>query len=332
MKIAIDIMGGDYAPDEIVKGALLALDAFDDIELVLVGRKEEITSRLGGWTDRIQLVHTDEVIAADEEPVRAVRRKKNASLVTCTRLVKEQKVHACISAGNTGAYMTAGLLVTGRIKGIERPALATVMPTSTGSPVLLLDVGANVEAKPAHLVQYAWMGHIYANRVLHIPEPRIGLLNVGTEETKGNELVKSAYGRLKNEPLNFIGNIEARDIPSGGADVVVCDGFTGNVVLKLTEGVAGSIFTMLKEVMTATPVQKIGALLLKPGLKGFKKKMDYTEYGGAPLLGLDGICIKAHGSSNANAVKNAIRQARECITQDVAGLIRHELGKVSETY
>ncbi|GGK14259.1 phosphate acyltransferase [Caldalkalibacillus thermarum] len=330
MKIAIDIMGGDHAPDEIIKGALQALDEFNDIELVLVGKEQEITPRLGGRKDRIHLLHTDEVIATDEEPVRAVRRKKNSSLVTCTRLVKEQAAAACISAGNTGAYMTAGLLVTGRIKGIERPALATIMPTSAGRPVLVLDVGANVEAKPAHLVQYALMGHIYARHILHIKEPRIGLLNVGTEETKGNELVKAAYQQLKEQPLNFIGNIEARDIPSGAADVVVCDGFTGNVVLKLAEGVANAIFTMLKDVMTSTLSRKIGAFLLKPGLIAFKKQMDYTDYGGAPLLGLDGICIKAHGSSDANAIKNAIRQARECVKQDVAGLISNELGKVSD--
>ncbi len=281
--------------------------------------------------NNIHIKHTDEVIGTDEEPVKAVKQKKNSSLVTATRMVKEGEADACISAGNTGAYMTAGLLMTGRIKGIERPALTIILPTASGRATVVLDVGANMDAKPEHLVQYAMMGSIYAEKILGYDRPSVGLLSVGTEESKGNELTKKAFPLIKASKVNFIGNVEGRDVPYGVADVIVCDGFSGNVLLKVTEGVVGTIFDLLKKEFTSTFTSKMGALLLKPGLKRFKKQMDYAEYGGAPLLGLKGICIKAHGSSNATAIKNAIGQARKFVSLDVNELIKKEVQIEEET-
>lgn len=329
MKIAVDAMGGDHAPRAIVEGAMLALEEFPEIEIILVGNQDEITPLLNTQhKGRYSVVHTTQTIATDEEPVKAVRGKKDSSLVQVTKLVKDKGADACLSAGNTGAYMTAGLLVTGRMKGIERPGLTIIYPT-TERPCIILDVGANMDAKPEHLVQYATMGSIYAEKILGYSNPRVGLLSVGTEDAKGNELTKKTFPLLKETSLNFIGNIEARDVPFGVADIVVCDGFTGNVLLKLTEGVVGAIFSMLKEEFTKNVTSKMGALLLKPGLKNFKQKMDYSEVGGAPLLGLDGVCIKAHGSSNAIAIKNGIGQARKFLQHDVNGLIKKEVQKES---
>lgn len=330
MKIAVDAMGGDHAPQAIVEGALQAIEAFNDIEIILVGNEQEIAKHMSEKHARIQVVHTTEIIETDEEPVKAVRKKKDSSLVQVTRMVKDKEADACISAGNTGAYMTAGLLVTGRIKGIERPALAPLIPTTTGKFSLVLDVGANMDAKPEHLVQYAMMGSIYAEKVLGYENPKVGLLNVGVEESKGNELMKKTFPLLKETNINFIGNVEARDVPFGTADVIICDGFSGNILLKLMEGVAGAIFTMLKEEFMKSTFTKLAALSLKPGLKQLKGKMDYTEHGGAPLLGLAGVCIKAHGSSNAKAIKNAIAQARHFIQEDVTGLIKQEVQKESD--
>ncbi|GAA0349724.1 phosphate acyltransferase PlsX [Bacillus horti] len=332
MKIALDAMGGDHAPKSIVDGALLALEEFKDIELVLVGKEQEILAHLPESTDRsrVQIVHTEEVIETDEEPVKAVRRKKDSSLVTATRLVKEKEVQACISAGNTGAYMTAGLLVTGRIKGIERPALATYFPTVSGKFCLVLDVGANLEAKPSHLLQYAQMGLIYAENVMGISNPKVGLLNVGTEDGKGNDLSKQTFALLKDHIPQFHGNVEARDVPFGVTDVVVCDGFSGNVLLKTAEGTGGAIFAMLKEELTKNLANKLATLVLKSSFKKIKKSMDYAEYGGVPLLGLAGGCIKAHGSSEGYAIKNAIAQAREFIQQDVLEAIQSAVQKESE--
>ena len=240
-------------------------------------------------------------------------------------MVKDNEANAVISAGNTGALMTAGLLIAGRIKGIERPALAPVLPTTGKNGVLVLDVGANIDPKPENLAQYAIMGKIYAEQILGIPNPRIGLLNIGVEENKGNELTKSTYPLLKELPINFVGNVEAREVPSGVCDVLICDGFTGNMVLKLTEGLGKSIFTMLKDVFTKNLTTKFAAILLKPGLKEFKKRMDYTEVGGAPLLGVNGAFIKAHGSSDAKAIKNAIRQARLFLMNQVIEKISSEV-------
>jgi glycerol-3-phosphate acyltransferase PlsX len=325
MRIAVDAMGGDHAPTAIVEGAILAVQEYEDIEIVLVGRKEEIEPFIKKNVSRLSIIHTEEVIGTDEEPVKAVRGKKDSSLVQVTRMVKDKEVDACISAGNTGAYMTAGLLVTGRMKGIERPGLTIIYPTTNNRPCIVLDVGANMDAKPEHLLQYAKMGRIYAENILGYENPTVGLLNVGTEDTKGNDLMKKTFPLLKEASLNFIGNVEGRDVPFGVADIIVCDGFTGNVLLKVTEGVASSVSAMLKEELTKNITSKIGALLLKSGLKSFKKRMDYSEYGGAPLLGLNGVCIKAHGSSNATAIKNAIGQARKCVRQSVNDLIKREV-------
>lgn len=244
--------------------------------------------------------------------------------------VKEGEADACISAGNTGALMTAGLFVVGRIEGIERPALAPTLPTIEGNGFLMLDVGANADAKPEQLLQYAIMGSIYANKVRGIEKPRVGLLNVGTEEKKGNELTKAAYQLLKGSDLHFIGNVEARDLLDGIADVIVTDGFTGNVALKTIEGTALSVFKMLKSALTSNLQSKLAAAVLKPKLKVIKGKLDYSEYGGAGLFGLKAPVIKAHGSSDPNAVYNAIRQAREMVSNDVTGTIRHSVEKSAD--
>lgn len=320
MKIVMDAMGGDNAPQAIVEGAIKAAEAFSDLEITLVGKEEEINRHLKA-NDRIKVIHTDEIIEPDDEPVRAVRRKKNASMVMMANEVKEGRADACISAGNTGALMTAGLLLVGRIEGIERPALAPTLPTMDGKGFLMLDVGANIDAKPEHLLQYGIMGSIYAEKVRGVSSPRIGLLNVGTEEKKGNELTKQAFLLLKQSGLNFIGNVEARDLLEGAADVVITDGFTGNVTLKTIEGTALSVFGMLKGALTKNLKSKLAAAVLKPQLKEIKQLMDYSEYGGAGLFGLKAPVIKAHGSSDANAVYNAVRQTREMVQFSVAQTI-----------
>ncbi|PKG25204.1 phosphate acyltransferase PlsX [Niallia nealsonii] len=321
MKIAIDAMGGDHAPKEIVLGAMKAVQAFPDIEILLIGNEEKITSYLTD-KNRIEILHTEEMILATDEPVRAVRKKKNASMVLGANEVKEGRADAFISAGNTGALMAAGLFVVGRIDGIERPALSPTLPTIGGDGFLLLDVGANVDAKPNHLVQYAIMGSIYTENVLGIKNPRVGLLNIGAEEKKGNELTKKTFELLQEEKINFIGNVEARDLLSGVCDVVVTDGFTGNMVLKSIEGTALSIFKMLKGTLMSSMKSKLAAAVLKPDLKGLRAKLDYSEYGGAALFGLNAPVIKAHGSSDSNAIYNAIRQARDVVKSEVITTIK----------
>lgn len=326
MRLAIDAMGGDNAPKEIVLGAMKAVENFKDIHILLVGDEKKIREHLT-TEDRIEILHTEEVILGTDEPVRAVRRKKTASMVLAAQQVADGKADACISAGNTGALMAAGLFVVGRINGIERPALAPTLPTIGGEGFLLLDVGANADAKPEHLVQYAIMGSIYSEKARGIERPRVGLLNIGTEEKKGNELVRSTFELLKDADINFIGNVEARDLLDGVADVVVADGFTGNMVLKTIEGTAMSVFKMLKSALTSSFKSKMAAAVLKPDLAQLKNKMDYTEYGGAGLFGLKAPVIKAHGSSDANAVFNSIRQAREMVEKDVSGTIRTAVEK-----
>lgn len=326
MKIAIDAMGGDNAPKSTVEGAILAAKKYSDVEIILVGQTEAINKYLPtDLPENISVVDATEVILTEEEPVKAVRRKKDSSLVVASRLVKEGNADAVITAGNTGAFMTAGLLIAGRIKGIERPALAPVLPTTGENGVLVLDVGANMDPAPEHLAQYALMGKVYSEQVLGVANPRVGLLNVGTEDTKGNELMKKTFPLLKELPINFVGNVEARDISSGACDVLVCDGFTGNVVLKLTEGLASSIFKLLKVELTRNSMSKLGALILKPGLKNIKKEMDYSEVGGAPLLGVNGAFIKAHGSSDPKAIMNAVRQARTFLKNQVIEKIEGEI-------
>ncbi|MBL5793113.1 phosphate acyltransferase PlsX [Heyndrickxia sporothermodurans] len=322
-------MGGDNAPKEIVLGINKAIKEFTDIEIILFGKEQEIQQYLEP-NARVEIVHTDEKIEGTDEPVRAVRRKKNASMVLMAQAVAAGKADACISAGNTGALMAAGLFIVGRIDGIERPALAPTLPTVDGKGFVMLDLGANAEAKPEHLLQYAIMGSIYAQKVRGIEKPKVGLLNIGTEEKKGNELTKKAFELLKDSNLHFVGNIESRDLLQGPADVVVTDGFTGNMVLKTIEGTAGSLFSLLKKTFMTNFKSKIAAGLVKNELKDLKNMMDYTEYGGAGLFGLNSPVIKAHGSSNANALYNAIRQANDMASHKVTRIIKETIQKENE--
>ncbi len=326
MRVAIDAMGGDNAPEAIVQGALLAAEAYRDTELTLVGDEERLLRLLGGGCPaNIRVMPAAEVITPDDEPVRAVRRKKDASMVVAGRLVTEKAADAMISAGNTGALMATGLLIVGRLEGIERPALAPMIPTMDGKGVLALDLGANMDATPEQLVQYAVMGSLFRTKVHGIEQPRVGLLNVGTEAGKGNELTKAAYPLLLEAPVRFVGNVESRDVLQGNCDVLVCDGFVGNILLKTLEGAAGTIFSALKAEFTRSLVTKLAAAVLKPGLSKFKKKLDYKEHGAAPLLGVEGLVLKAHGSSDATAVLNAVRQARIAIEGRLVDSISAEL-------
>lgn len=327
MKIAVDGMGGDHAPKEIVKGVLRALQTFPDIEILLFGIETDMKPFLEDH-ERLTVIPTTEKIESTDEPVRAIRRKKDSSMVRMAQAVKDGEADAAVSAGNTGALMAAGLFVVGRIPGIERPALAPTLPTLDGQGFVMLDLGANADAKPEHLVQFAIMGSVYAEKVRHIAKPRVGLLNIGTEPGKGNELTKLAYTLLENENIHFVGNVEARDLLEGVADVVVTDGFTGNMVLKSIEGTAGSLFKMLKQTFMKSTKTKLAAALVKNDLSDLKGLLDYTEYGGAGLFGLNAPVIKAHGSSNENAIFHAIRQAKTMVdgqvTQIIADTIRKE--------
>ncbi|MEL3960485.1 phosphate acyltransferase PlsX [Lysinibacillus endophyticus] len=321
MKLAIDGMGGDNAPKAVVEGVLLALDEFPNIEIQLYGNQRELQPLLKEHS-RLQVIHCEEVVEAEDDPARAVRRKKDSSMARMLEAVNEGRADACLSAGNTGALMAGGLFKVGRIEGVSRPALATTLPTIDGKGFLMLDLGANADAKPENLVQYAIMGNIYAKKVRGIDNPRIGLLNIGTEEKKGNDLTKSVFGLLKEADLNFVGNVEARDLLDNVADVVVTDGFTGNMVLKTIEGTAGALMSMIKEVFMASGKTKIGALLVKGEMKGLKSKLDYSEHGGAALFGLQAPVVKAHGSSNARAIYNAIRQASIMVEHNVTDVIK----------
>ena len=320
-KVAVDAFGGDYAPEAIVEGALLAAHE-DGIEVILTGDEEKLKALIDGkpGSERIDKVHAPEQIQMDEAPVEAVRSKKDSSLSVAAGLVRDGRAGACVSAGNTGATLAASLFVIRRIKGVERPAITSLMPTRTGVS-LLVDAGANVDCRPSQLGQFAKMGAIYSERVLKVNRPRVGLLNIGHEPGKGNSLVQETYKLLQDSALNFIGNIEGRDVSRGDADVIVCDGFVGNVVLKFAEGLADALFGMLKEELTKNAVRKAGALLLASGFKTIKKRVDYTEYGGAPLLGVDGVVIIAHGGSNAKAICNAIRVAKEGINHGLVDII-----------
>ena len=327
MRIAIDAMGGDHAPKEIVLGAVEAVNKIAKLEIILVGDKDQINPHLSN-TSKITIIHTTEVITGEDEPVRAVRRKKNSSLVLMANEVKEKRADACISAGNTGALMSAGLFVVGRIKGIDRPALSPTLPTQDGKGFLLLDVGANVDAKPQHLLQYGVIGSIYTEKVRGVNAPRVGLLNVGTEDGKGNDLTKKAFKHLSEAPINFIGNVEARDLLTGVADVVVTDGFTGNVALKTIEGTALTMFSMIKQTFMSNLKTKLAAGLVKSDLKGLKSQLDYSEYGGAGLFGLAAPVIKAHGSSNSRAIFNAIKQACHMVENNVTETIESTVANI----
>ncbi|WP_408609381.1 MULTISPECIES: phosphate acyltransferase PlsX [Lachnospiraceae] len=314
IRVAVDAMGGDNAPDEIIKGAMEAAALREDIQILLVGKEELIREKLKGYTyreEQIEVVNATEVIETAEPPVAAIRTKKDSSIVVGLKLVKEEKADAFVSAGSSGAVLAGGQLLVGRIKGVERPPLAPLIPTEKGVS-LLIDCGANVDARPSHLVQFAKMGSIYMEHVMGVKNPRVAIVNIGAEEEKGNALVKETYPLLKEcEGINFVGNIEAREIPHGQADVIVCEAFVGNVILKLYEGVGAVLVSKIKSGMMSSLRSKIGALLVKPALKETLKSFDATEYGGAPLLGLRGLVVKTHGSSKAKEVKNSIIQ---CVT------------------
>lgn len=317
MKIALDAMGGDHAPQEIVLGGLQALEQYDCLEKIyLVGQRDKIEAVLaqhnGADRSRIEIVEASEVIEMADHPATIYRRKKDASITVATRLVKEGTADAVVSAGSTGGQMVAALFGLGRIKGVSRPAIGCMIPSLTGGK-LLVDAGANTNVDVENLVQFAQMGSIYMQTVMGLDAPKVGLINNGAEETKGSELTQAAYQQLKALPdIHFIGNIEGRDVPAGVADVMTCDGFTGNVVLKTMEGMGKVILTMLEEEVTASLRCKAGALLMKPALRSLKHKMDYAEYGGAPLLGVNGVSIVCHGSSKAKAITKAIEVACHC--------------------
>ncbi len=331
MRIVIDAMGGDNAPVATVKGAVEAVKSYN-IDVILTGNESMIEEQLAKYDytrEKIEIVHCSEIITNEDKPVSAIREKKDSSMAVALKLVKEKKADAIVSAGNTGALLAGGLLILGRIKGIDRPALAPPYPTTDGMSVLI-DGGANSDCKPRNLLEFGIMGSVYAEKVFEIKKPSVCIVNIGIEEEKGSEIVKEAHKLCKNGPFNFKGNIEARDIPAGYADVIVCDGFTGNVILKLTEGLADSIFRLLKEEFVKNTLRKIGASLLKSGFKDFKERFDYTEYGGAPFLGVKGVLIKAHGSSDAKAVKNAIRQGIKFVENNVIDDIAEKITGLGE--
>ncbi|MGE7020478.1 phosphate acyltransferase PlsX [Solibacillus cecembensis] len=330
MKLAVDGMGGDNAPQAIVQGVLLALADFPNVEIQLYGDEQKMAPFIQQH-ERLQVIHCTEVVEAEDDPARAVRRKKDSSMTRMLEAVAEGRADACLSAGNTGALMAGGLFKVGRIDGVARPALATTLPTMNGDGFLMLDLGANAEAKPENLLQYAIMGDIYVKKVRAQQSPRIGLLNIGTEEKKGNDLTKSAYTLLNEANFNFEGNVEARELLNGVADVVVTDGFTGNMVLKSIEGTAGTIFKMLKDSFMSSTKSKLAAVLVKNDLKQLKDKMDYTEYGGAALFGLKSPVIKAHGSSNPKAIYSAIRQARIMVEHNVCETIAETIAQMPKT-
>ena len=311
IKIAVDAMGGDNAPSEIVKGAVEAVSERPDITVCLTGQEDIIKKELEKYTykkEQIEIVPASEVIETGEPPVNAIRKKKDSSIVVGMNLVKRGEADGFVSAGSSGAILVGGQVIVGRIKGVERPPLAPLIPTERGFS-LLIDCGANVDARPSHLVQFAQMGSIYMEHVMGVKRPRVAIVNIGAEEEKGNALVKETFPLLKECPgINFIGSIEAREIPHGGADVIVCEAFVGNVILKLYEGVGATMISMIKKGMMSSLRSKIGALLIKPALKSTLKSFDASQYGGAPLLGLKGLVVKTHGSSKANEVKNSIIQ------------------------
>ena len=328
IKVAVDAMGGDYAPGEMVAGAVDAVNTQPGNQVILVGKEDVVNAELSKYTyekDRIQVVNATEVIATEEPPVNAIRKKKDSSIVVGMNLVKKKEADAFVSAGSSGAILVGGQVIVGRSKGVERPPLAPLIPTEKGVS-LLIDCGANVDARPSHLVQFARMGSIYMENVMHIKNPRVAIVNIGAEEEKGNALVKETFPLLKEcRDINFIGSIEAREIPHGGADVIVCEAFVGNVILKLYEGVGATLLSKVKGAMMSDLRSKIGALLVKPALKATLKSFDASRYGGAPLLGLNGLVVKTHGNSKANEVKNSIIQCVAFKEQGINEKIRESL-------
>lgn len=320
-------MGGDHAPDEIVKGALLAVAEYP-VDITLVGRQEVLAEKLkafaGSAPAHIDVVDAREVVTMEDNALAPLRKKRNSSIRVCANLVSEKRADAMVSAGHTGASMTSAYKVLGMIEGVGRPALAAILPSAKGHTVLL-DVGANVDTKPNHLREFAVMGHFYAQMIFGIAEPRVGLMSIGEEEGKGNELTRETFRVLKETGLNFMGNAEGRDVFNGNADVIVCDGFIGNVVLKASESLGEMVGTMLRTEVTRTATRKVGALILKGAFDDIKKRMDYSEYGGAPLLGVNGGCIVCHGRSNAKAIKNAVRVAHDFATNEIDAKIRAKI-------
>ena len=329
VRVAVDAMGGDLAPAEPVKAAVEALEKRKSLHVTLVGQEEVIRAELAKYKypeDRLEILDAREIIEMSEPPVNAIRKKKDSSIVRGLKLVKEGTCDAFVTAGSTGATLAGGQLLVGRIRGIERPPLAPLMPTAKG-PVLLVDCGANMDARPSQLVQFAQMGSIYMKNMTGVENPRVALVNVGAEEEKGNALVKEVYPLLKEcEGINFIGNIEARDISAGEADVVVCDAFVGNVILKLYEGLASTLIHKIKDALMSTLRSKLGALMIKPALKGMLKEFDITSYGGAPMLGLRGLVVKTHGNSEAVEIRNAIEQCILFKKKDINGQFIEKMG------
>ncbi|MFP5264546.1 MAG: phosphate acyltransferase PlsX [Blastocatellia bacterium] len=338
IKIAVDAMGGDFAPANEVEGALEAARDLN-IGVILVGRSEQIQAELdkqrrsraisGGFlwrNSKVEIVDAQEVITMGEPVANAVRRKRNSSIRVAAKLVRDGQAQALVSAGNTGAVMMTSKLVIGALPKVDRPALAAVLPTLTGQGTVILDVGANAECKPSHLYDFAVMGSLYSSVIVGIRNPRVGLLSIGEEEAKGNDLTKEAFKLLRRSPLNFIGNVEGRDMFTGQADVIVCDGFTGNIALKTSEGVFEFIMRLLKHELQATIQTKAGALLTRPAFQKFKQRLDYAEYGGAPLLGIKGVTVICHGRSSPKAIRNAIGVARDYCEGEVNGEIENQLG------
>ncbi len=331
MIVALEAMGGDNAPDTVVEGAISAARQLG-VEVLLVGDEKAIGIALSKHDTvglPISIVHAPQVVGMDESPASVIRRKRDSSIWIATDLVKQSKASAVISAGHTGASMATALFILGALPGVDRPAIATVLPTLTGRAVLL-DVGANVDCKPQHLVQFAIMGYIYAKDVLGVPEPKVGLLSIGEEDSKGNELTKEAFKQLKETPMlsdSFMGNVEGRDVYMGEVDVIVCDGFTGNVALKISEGLSETIVQFLKRDILSSVTGRLGSLLLAPAFSRLRKKIDYAEYGGAPLLGVNGISIICHGRSSGRAIHNAIAVAKTSYERGVNRHIETQIGQ-----
>ena len=334
IRVAVDAMGGDNAPGEIIKGAVEAARVREDIEVLLVGQEDVLSAELAKHSYRagqLKIIPAAEVIETEEPPVNAIRKKKDSSIVVAMNMVKNGEADAFVSAGSSGAILVGGQVIVGRIKGVERPPFGALIPTEQGV-ALLLDSGANVDARAFHLVQFARMGSIYMEHVIGISRPRVGIVNVGAEEEKGNALVKEAFPLLKEcRDINFTGSIEAREIPHGGADVIVCEAFTGNVILKLYEGTGAVLLRMVKQGMMSSLRSKIGALLVKPALKETLKKFDATQYGGAPLLGLKGLVVKTHGSAGATEVCNSIIQCVTFKEQKISEKIKESLDAAEQT-
>lgn len=333
VNVAVDAMGGDHAPGEIVKGAVDAVNGKDNIKVYLVGREEDITKALAGFSydkNRVEIVAASEVIETSEPPVMAIRKKKDSSIVVGQKLVKDGVCDAFVSAGSSGAILVGGQFVVGRIKGVERPPLAPLIPTAKGNS-LLIDCGANVDARPSHLLQFAKMGAIYMENVIGIRNPTVGILNIGAEEDKGNMLVKETYPLLAACPdIHFVGSVEARDIPNGDVDIIVCEAFSGNVALKMYEGVGAVLISEVKKGITVSLKSKIGALLIKKDLKKTLKKFTASEYGGAPLLGLNGLVVKTHGNAKAREVMNSIYQCVTFKEQKINEKIREKIALKNE--